>query len=72
MGKVSQQKKGIKHNQMVDLDILSVLPQKPKLKKKNEILRVKVVETYKKKIVVGEEKASQPNRNPRLWTACRK
>lgn len=41
---------------MVDLDILSVLPSKPKLKKKNEILRVKVVETYKKKIVVGEEK----------------
>ena len=41
---------------MVELDILSVLPSKPKLKKKNEILRVKVVETYKKKIVVGEEK----------------
>ena len=41
---------------MVDLDILFVLPSKPKLKKKNEILRVKVVETYKKKIVVGEEK----------------
>ena len=46
---------------MVDLDILSVLPSKPKLKKKNEILRVKVVETYKKKIV-GRRRERQGNR----------
>ena len=72
MGEVGQQKKGIKHNQMVDLDILSVFLPTAKTKEEEWDTKSTIEETHKKKIVVGEEKGKPTEQESSLMDGMQK